>query len=459
MLMRKQVCFVLTVALLAGLAGCAKTEKEEKTPEGDSVSKVAADYNIGYAPENLYESLLVSEQGYYYYSGTENGFRYFDVQTGQDIFFCNKPECRHDGNAFCVATNEAYTVLGYCMYGEKIYAYVLEQTETQYLLKLVSIALDGSELSEVVTVYTMEKTEVAPAFQESELYAHRNKILLPISFTGQEGLQDVEFSGAVIVDLEKKEVVAVDEVMVSKDNVATTNVRAYGDFFYFCRKEGKKTLLYRYNITNGEKESYQLLVGFRGEYTVADENTVLYLTIGGQTLCIHHYLTGENEEKAIFKKPQDMWKDGEWVIYDEGNPRTYKAEDVLTDGTYIYVAEQCETYCESADSEEYMFRVNLHVFDMELNELTVVDMGKEYDTLLGRKEKTTSDIYCMTTNTDLCYLGEDIYWQTRVNGSSEVTVFRCKRENFIAGTPKFELAFRMNLERQRWPEQINVTGE
>ena len=74
------------------------------------------------------------------------------------MYLCNKPECKHDGSAFCVASNDKYSVIDYCLYDGCILAYVLEETDTQQVFKVISLALDGSSLSEVATVMMLEKT-------------------------------------------------------------------------------------------------------------------------------------------------------------------------------------------------------------------------------------------------------------------------------------------------------------
>ena len=98
---------------------------------------------------------MLSEKGYYYYSYTDRGLRYYDFSTQKDIFLCNKPECLHDGNAFCVATNRKYGKIDYVLYGDRIYMSAFELDENERIqMKLLA---DGTYLYCFVTPKVMNK--------------------------------------------------------------------------------------------------------------------------------------------------------------------------------------------------------------------------------------------------------------------------------------------------------------
>ena len=118
--MKKAIVMGLAVLGILGLAGCKKEQEQEQKKE---LSFVSADYQRGNTSKYLPEPMMKTEKGYYYYSEFYKGFRYYDVATDKEMYLCNKPECRHDGNQFCVATNEKYRVLDYCLYGENIMVY------------------------------------------------------------------------------------------------------------------------------------------------------------------------------------------------------------------------------------------------------------------------------------------------------------------------------------------------
>ena len=249
----RRLFIVLTGICFLALAACQKEPIQgtgtgvREEGKGINTTFTARDYNRDE------ESVRKTEHGYYYYSYNYGGFRYVDGSTGKDMYLCNKPECKHDGNAFCVATNNKYTIFGWVLYDNRIVANVIEETDTQYLYKLLEIAADGSMANEIVTYYTMEKTGEVEVFRHGAgaIYIHRNKVMLPMVTGTADGLEDTECYGCAIVDLNTKEVVYLDTEPLSRENTQVTQINAYGDYLYYCRKEGKKTVLHRYNINNG----------------------------------------------------------------------------------------------------------------------------------------------------------------------------------------------------------------
>lgn len=171
------VClFALVACRKEEVQGTSAGEQDNGEGKGVSTTFTARDYNRDE------ESVRKTEHGYYYYSYNHGGFRYMDGTTGREMYLCNKPECKHDGNAFCVATNDKYTIFSWVLYDNRIVANVIEETDTQYLYKLLEIAADGSMANELVTYYTMEKAGEIEVFLHGAggIYIHRNKVMLPM---------------------------------------------------------------------------------------------------------------------------------------------------------------------------------------------------------------------------------------------------------------------------------------
>ena len=144
-------------------------------------------------------------------------------------------------------TNDKYTVLDCCLYSNYILAYVIETTDTQQLFKVLSIAPDGSELSEVATVMALERTMQKEPTVGGRFYVHRNRVLLTMWTKGEEKLVDMNRYGTAILNLDTKEVIYLDEEAMAADNPELTDVRGYGEYFYFCKlggRKGKKIILY-----------------------------------------------------------------------------------------------------------------------------------------------------------------------------------------------------------------------
>ena len=436
--MRKQILILAGLCLLCFAAcktaapqGTVTGEPGKEESKGVSTTFSAKDYNQDE------ESVRVTEHGYYYYSYSHGGFRYVDGATGTEMYLCNKPECKHDGNAFCVATNDKYTVLGTQLYSGRIVANVVEETDTQYLYKLLDIAPDGSIANEIVTYYTLEKTGAAKVVLHGAggILIHRNKAMLPMLAGGVESLEDTKYCGCAIVDLNTKEVTYLDEVPFAKENAEVTDISAFGDYIYYCRKEGKKTVLHRYHIGNGTDETHKLLVGFGGEYCIPDEEHVVYLKSTGRDLCVYSYATGENEEKLKLMGTKTFFlQDGTTMESEEA----YTAVGVQTDGDYFYVAEQSYTTMSknsvSGETEEKNY-ARVYVYDREFESVTVLNLAEERNRLLQEGE---TKIY--GAHTELTYLGDKIYWVLS-NGVDTQYMMTCEKNGFLAGTPEFQLIY------------------
>ena len=413
--MKKLFLFVVGMCLMAmtGLAGCADKDGEKGKQTGDAPALVSEDLKPGN------DTVFATEKGYYYYSYTQNGFRYTDRATGKDLYLCNKPECRHDGNEFCVATNDKYNIERVGMYSGQIFATAIEVTDTQYRYHLLSIALDGSVLNEYVTYLTFEKMGVIPAkhIDGSQLCIHRNVAMIPLWLVGDDGTETTQFFGTAIVNLETKEVTYLDEEPFSVENEKITDITAHGDYFYYCRKEGKKMVLHRYNIKDGTDETHKLLVGFKGNYVVQDDNTIVYTKTDDKTLCVYHRETEENEEKVILERYQTVhYQDGS----SEEKSVAYKASNLKTDGEYIYVKE-----------------AHLHVFDWELKEIATINMAED----ISFEEVTRTE---NQEEASMSY-GRYLYYEDDVvycvvpdeNNNRKEYVFQCAKEVFLSGEPEF----------------------
>ena len=431
------VCIGVAAAMLAGCTGGGPGDKEQpgKT-DRDSLTFVSEDYKPGNA------TVMKTEQGYYYYSDSEKGFRYYDPATGKDMFLCNKPECRHDGNEFCAATNDKYVIDRVTLYGGKLFATAIEQTETQILYHLLAIALDGSELDEVVTYLTLEKTGVEPAiiFGERELYLHRNMAMVPMLLTENEN----GYHGTAIINLDTKEVTYLDEEPVAVTNAERTDMTAYGDFFYYCQKEGKKTVLHRYNITDGTDETHKLLVGFQGNYVVQDDNTVVYTKSDNRILCVYHRETGENEEKLPLKRLKRVCNTECTVTWEmEG---AYEALELKTDGNYIYVKEPSARnplFNDTFNLDEGWDESYIHVFDKELTEVATVNMAEAmaFAKEAGLEKEEDVDFHRMRH----LYFDDDTVYvvSPKAGDYSKSCVYECSKEEFLTGEPQFEYIFTM----------------
>lgn len=450
--MKKEIMLVLVVLLFGMLMGCAGRNSGSNDPEKVGAGTGNPDdadreKRTDFIPEDYSQGnvgIMQTEKGYYYLANDKlGGFHYVDKLSGRDMYLCNKPECRHDGNAFCVATNDKYQIVRYCIYNDRILASAIETTETKYLFKLISIALDGSATEELATYFTLEQTGVTPTLSSDDwhwrLCIHRNKALIPMGAVGESGQEDSKLYGAAVVDLDTGKVSYLDEEPLSRENVNVTNIRAYGEYLYYCRKEGKKTILYRYHITDGTQEKLKLLVGFGGEYAIINENTLVYLKRDKDTLCVYDFKTGFSEEKKkLSQTTETEMPDGKTFV------TTFPAvtERITTDGTYLYVTLRESIYIKK--EEETGEKITacakwLYVFDYNLEDVAAVDLGEE----LSNVESEHTEELLRSSAKFLSYCGEDIYavmYPGDYLGVDEY-IFQCKRSDLLAGKPEFTFVY------------------
>ena len=448
--MRKAIILGMMILGLFALAGCKKDtqqgqpgERQEETEKQENVKEtegtfVPEDYKPGNKTK-LLPSMMKTDKGYYYYTYIDNGIHYYDIATEKAMFLCNKPECRHDGNEFCVATNRNYLSLAHSLYNDKILKYVMEETDTRYCFKVLSIALDGSAMEEVATTMAFEKSAGDISMGSCYMYVHRNKAFLTMAGVG---LTDKEtYCGVAILDLNTKEVKYLDEEPFGKNNVEAECVTAAGDYFYYCKRDGKTLLLHRYHIENGMEEALNLLPGFAGEYVVLDEDTIAYIKKVGTMVYTYRISTGENTEQARVMRPfYEYQSDGSYQK-GEGLKESSVAQ-LETDGTYVYAAEQQKLYMNTGEDGEPVLIANesyIHVFNNKLEEVALVDMAEAASVLDVGDMKWSGLSYTKT----LWYRGEEIYWNLMPEEPREWEnyVFCCKRSDFIAGKPEFTFVY------------------
>lgn len=428
---------IIGIILVLCIFGCAGCNKQKKAETGNRYDSTSGDFNEDTG------RLMITDKGYYYYSyayGTY-GYRYGDKETGNDMFLCNKPECKHDGNPFCVATNKNYRILDqHYIYDGRLITAVIDETDTNYEFKLMELALDGSEASEICTYYRMVKDGfVVTNYGGYKMYVHRNKAFLPMNVIGTSGMEDTERFGVAIVDLKTYEVSYLDEEPLSKTNIPTTNIKAYGDYFYYCRDEGKKTVLYRYSLTDKTSTPHQLLTGFRGEYAIADDEHIIYIKHMGRDLCAYYYKTGENKEILHLMRTRNQYEFGKMVGLKE---EEYSALAVAADENYYYVAAE-PVYVYYGDPEEgHLTEKNacVHVYSRDFEEVAVVNMAVLLDDIPRAEEGPLT-----VTHEGMQYIGDRVYWQ--FFGQGWHYWYSCTKSDFLTGNPKFELEYRAKINQ------------
>lgn len=452
--MRKTILLFTGLMCIVGLAGCAsknageqgatKPPKQELSAEENRPENPVGEGKETFVPEDYKQGnsdVIKIENRYVYYSPEKQGICYTDSVTGEDGYLCKKAECEHDGKEACVATNERYEIKELRLYNGKLFANAVEETAAKYLFKLLVIEPDGSEARELVTYLEAEKTGGLPDGWEG-FQIHRNKAMLPM---GVKKTAEDRVYGLAVVDLNTKTVTYLDEKPLSAENPKTEYIRAYGDCFFYCRQAGKRTVLYRYHLTNGGVDTHDMLPSFGGAYGLPDENRVIYLMCKeggkrkGNELCIHYLSSGRND---VAKQLTRIYTLG-WNAMADGEPReiVYPAEWLMLDDTYIYVAESVTMGTVedlTTQNTVEVIQMNVHVYDRSLTMVATVDFGEVLDNIIpeiGKYKEAIARNHC-----NLSFLEDEVY--CTITLPEENVVCKCSREDFLTGKPKFELVRR-----------------
>ena len=447
--MRRVILLVVVLLGVAGFTGCNR----QQDPDQPSVQLEEDKMEHEFVPEDFIpgggSEVLCTEKGVYYRSGGD--IRYKDFSTGNDIYLCNKPECRHDGNEFCVATNDTYTIYEMRLYNEKLFAVATETTETQCMFKLLLIEPDGATMEELVTFMTMENTGQVPTRMQ-EFQIHRNKVMIPFAAIDVEKFSDTDAYGTAIYDLDTKELVYLDAEPFCRENNAAFSIQGYEDWFYYCKNEEGKTRLHRYNLTDGTDESYALLPSFAGIYGIKDENTVVYIKCDGNgkvgnEFCLCHTDTGENEiASTLMRLDRRMLNDG--TIYER--EQKYGAIDMTMDASYIYVFEREQwgerRSVETGERGPY-YDNYLQIYDHDLNKLAEYNFGDviaEVVPELATQDSEDEEYKYVYKRNALYFLNGEAFCFVTGETKEDIVymVYRCKQSDLLAKTPKMELVYK-----------------
>ncbi|MBR6478343.1 MAG: hypothetical protein IKS85_07830 [Lachnospiraceae bacterium] len=397
--------------------------------------------------------VLKTQQGYYTnVGGKKLKLYYHDIASGKDILLCNKPECKHDGNEYCVATNAKYSPLAYQMYDGYLYVAAKCMDDEKLEYKLLRIAPDGSSLTEVAAYYstisgTMDTeentTQIPKPASLDSLLIHRNYAILPFSCKVDAVQDDLIAYGTAILNLETKEVTYADPEPVSADNLPWICLNAHGDYVYYVRQEDKKRVLHRRSLTDGTDVSLSLLTNFSGEYAVLDDDTIAYLRTRGRFVFLHHPSDGSNEEMTVYSTMDDVFQydiDDETGLETNVSATLEKVERhevvpsfLYDDGTYFYAL----TYPSSLTApsgQPYVGPTNVfvHIYNEKLEEIQVVPVPNP-NLLLGKDIFSGEmDHYYSSFNIEIRFLGNEVIMIYQGD------LFSCDMESFLSGEPDFQ---------------------
>lgn len=392
---------------------------------------VSEDFQRANCRNDNMNPIMKTDTGYYYNQCAfdELSLHYYDAANGKNMYLCNKPECRHEGDEFCAATSDKYWVMDTVMYSGGLYITAVEKTETAFEYKLLKAALDGSSLSEVVTYFSIDNIDLI--FNGSqEMTIHRNKAFLPYCIMHSDNME-IGICGAAIYDMETGELTYLGE-KEGDLKVQNENFCGYGDYMYYVKAQKYKNELMRYSYADGSVEKIELKTGFKGNYAIYDENTIFYIRGSGE---VHRLSRDTGESTQIDTKD---WL-GFWEEYEteDGIKRDmsmgYSISSVASDGEYVYVPEGFSfEYCSHAqEKESYLTKkildyVEVNVLDGEGNFIN--DIKVRIKDFLGYNEFFT-----------LHFVNDTVYLQT------SVMVYECSKADFVAGNTNFKECYPIDI--------------
>lgn len=464
--MKRLFLFTLTILCCAKLTGCAKTMTHTPLPITVPTPREAINENIGSCADG---PILETETGYYYQvpSGCMS-LRYCDKTTGKNIFLCNKPECKHKGESFCVATTNRYTPIYLTLYDNRLYANVLDTSNGSLEYKLLEVSLDGSQLTELVTYYTNANDEF-----DYDLFAyansmviHRNKVIFQLSLNLNKDFERLEYFGTIIYDLETGELVSVYPETISSENPQWSHIQVQNDYVYYVVNEPHKHFLHRYNLATSQDELLQPQIPFIGEYFLFNDKLYFFRTNFGhlweydlenhtnQEIDLLHSLTErqlptdylEDTEKMspevqelfyanqISEDPNYQIINGKYyrIILED---KKYNAMSYHADEDYIYIEEYNFSHYAEDTGTETIHDI-IHVFDKSLQEITHVEIPQR----LG--SNTTSS---PSSEWSFRFLGNTVYVYQKYRTSD---VYRISKTDFLSGRQNYELAYSITPDAQ-----------
>ena len=459
------IMFTLSMVLLF-FAGCEKAGNPVRPiiPSEDSLP--------GNVVSNSYDRIMASSTGYYYNeSPYVLSLHYQDAATGKDMLLCNKPECRHDGNQYCVATNANYTPIAFQYYAGSIFVSAYETVDDTLNYKLLQIAPDGSSLSELATYFTTPANGIDKATAPENttgMLIHRNKAIINYSYHKEDADKDAlhpenmdkdaYYNGVAIIDLNDFSVTQAYEEAASPENMPWTRLTAMGDFLYYVIAEAHKNILHKRNLTDGTDEILKLATGFGGEFVVLEGDRVIYTRAVGRSMFLYDPTDESNVETTVTKDKNITvhftWSDKvhayvpSYAEEVKTEPYTYAINSIASDGERLYVLERPNTLHYQTDISEHMptdeinygyilFSI-VHIFNANLEETgtTYVFYPQE---AMGM-DTSTFEQWLHTQGKYLSYgtlrfLGDQVYF------SFPKATLVCSLQSFLAGKPDFQMAY------------------
>ena len=421
---KKLLGLILIVATVFTVTACSGENSPVK-----NINTLSDEENLPTNNPGVYGNtpIMKTENGYYFIKTPSGALMFHDEQSEQNIYLCNKPECPHDGNDFCVSTKGRMDRKTGILHGDYIYLINTEQKEEATSYKLLRADLYGSELSEICTFYSAVEGDVNISL--GRVIIHKGKMFVSINLNTM-GYSTIDEYGIGIgmklfmIDLASgsyKEIQIDDSGENEGEKKYSDFMSADGDNLYYITLSDNnvfKPSLQCFNITTGETKKLQCFKRGVTSFIVNDDK-VYYIST-----C---YKKGDSSEffsKYKYSLYSVDLKTGEEKILIDGVESERELSpmmswgnyvEVTTDRKYLYVCT-ASSLCFVTD----MYPVEFYIYDFDGNRLATINGNGQFDFVEKYKG------YILNVLDGVVYLRVYEEWQ-------EFVTYSCPVEDIING--------------------------
>ncbi len=292
-------------------------------------------------PSDIYGNpIMETEDGFYTNLHSFNlSLCYYDKATGKAVFLCAKPECLHDGNKFCTATQKGVIYDGnICKSGEYVYyaaSEYVENEEKEYY-KLIRAKADGTEFTELCTFQTTINDGVMHSILGENygrvMVVHRGYAIVPFYDFDLPADTSECTPNTMIIDIDSRSYkrLPVPDIDLTETLYGHGDYFLYEDWLYYTvsMKQSKDSKsIYRYDLESGLTEKVEIPGKFTS-YAVIDECVYYSSPTMGETpskLWKYDPKSGTtadmSEQLTIEDKPfanaKFLWNGEHFIIWDE----------------------------------------------------------------------------------------------------------------------------------------------
>lgn len=391
-----------------------------KPEEGFDESLLYRHCNEG---ESLYWPIIEDEKVYVFNRKTsyvrDPNLLCVDKETGEESFFCRKPECTHSGEDTCISTNRLYFYEQAAVYENRLYLVRTLEKDGKRVFQLASFSMESREMTGCMEIFSADADK---SFSCTGMIFHNQKAAVILSSReSQQYLLSVDLSTEEVKMCFEREPVDRSEQDFARLNDGIKSLDAYHNILFFVSVEKRKMILHRYDWLN-ESPIDEKQLSISENYAVCDENRVLF-SAGGKLTC-YDFSTGQ----STVIHPDMPDPSPEYDYYNAEVGRVYCYKD------YVIVNEQKVYHAEGLP-----LVLNYYVFTKDFETglgAFQVPMTEQTNYLNSNSLEEGETAFIVKRATDRLFLSNDgIYVQDRetgnVIGSTLSAVFEKEADFFV----------------------------